>query len=110
VVGRLSASRPPAAAGARAEHTSITRLDSLEDALREIEVGALAEVGCIVFGRSWWERLPAPLRSSYRRRAKAARVSLRSDARLKDHYVEVRARSHGQLGLSTEQPESPYRR
>jgi CheY-like chemotaxis protein len=110
VVGRLSSSRSPTAVGARAERPSITRMDSLEAALREIEVGALTEVGCIVFGRSWWERLPAPHRSSYRRRAKAARVSLRSDSKLKDHFVEVRVRSHGQLGLSTEQPESPYRR
>jgi CheY-like chemotaxis protein len=110
VVGRLSASRTPTAGGARTERTAITRMDSLEDALRESEVGARADVGCIVFGRSWWERLPEPQRSSYRRRAKAARVSLRSDSKLKGHFVEVRLRSHGQLGLSTEQPESPYRR
>jgi CheY-like chemotaxis protein len=109
VVGRLSAARPPAHAGA-AGSVSITRRDSLEQAFHDIEVGALGDAVSIIFGRGWWEKLPTAQRTAFRRRAKGARVSLRSDSKLKNHYVEVRGRSHGELGLSSERPESPYRR
>lgn len=110
VVGRLSAARPPAPALKSSDSVSITRRDSLDAALHDIEAGALPDAVSIIFGRAWWEKLATPQRAALRRRAKGARVSLRSDSKLKNHYVEIRGRSHGELGLSSERPESPYRR
>jgi CheY-like chemotaxis protein len=107
VVGRLITTR---AVTATATASPLLRRNSLEDALSEIERGALTESSCIVFGRSWWQSLTAAERMAYRTRAKAVRVSLRSDSVIGSHYVEVRGRFRPGLGLSTERPESPYRR
>lgn len=92
-----------------AERGTIMRRDSLDAALEAIEVGALTDASCIVFGRAWWERLTGTERSAYRTRARRAHVTLRSDSMIGTHFVEVRGRSRENLGLSTERPESPYR-
>jgi hypothetical protein len=88
----------------------MVRRDSLDAALEQIEAGTLPNTSSIVFGRVWWEALSAPQRTAYRKRAKRARVNLRSDSMLGNHFVEVRGRSRDELGVSTERPESPYRR
>jgi len=109
VVSRLITARGPNAVVAASSTTTIVRRDSLDSALDEIEHGSLAST-CIVFSRIWWEALPSAQRTAFRRRAKSVRVSLRSDSMLKSHFVEARGRSRDDVGLSTERPESPYRR
>lgn len=110
VVSRVGTARGRNAAVPDPNTGEIVRRDSLEAALGEIEAGALRDTSCIVFSRRWWERLPKTDQLAYRRRAQAARVSLRSDSLMKHHFVEVRGRVREQPGLSSEQPESPYRR
>jgi CheY-like chemotaxis protein len=110
VVTRLINERAPNSAVTPTASSPMVRRESLDSALVDIEGGALASTSCIVFGRAWWEQLSLAERKSYRRRAKAARVSLRSDSVLGNHFVEVRGRSRDDVGLSTERPESPYRR
>lgn len=110
VVARLCTTRGPNAA-APAERTGpIVRRDSLDAALNDVEAGKSAGTSSIVFGRTWWETLAEPQRAAFRKRAKKARVSLRSDSMLGNHFVEVRGPTRGDVGLSTERPESPYRR
>lgn len=110
VVSRLLTDSGGRAALPATPSAPMQRRDSLDAALREIERGAMHSLSCIVFDRSWWERLSAGERKTYRQRAKRARVSLRSDSLLGSHFVEVRGRSRDEIGLSTERPESPYRR
>ena len=64
----------------------------------------------IVFGRGWWQDVPKAEQNAFRKRARQAGVSLRSDSLMKSHYVEIRGLARTSIGLSTEQPESPYRR
>jgi hypothetical protein len=110
-VGRLTSTRGANASVPVVSQSPIVRRDTLEAALTELERGeTLAGTSTIVFGRAWWERLSPADQKSFRRRAKAARVNLRSDSMLTNHFVEVRGRSRGDQGLSTERPESPYRR
>jgi CheY-like chemotaxis protein len=108
VVGRLLATPvenvPPSNAG------TLLRRDSLDLALLDIEQGRLDGSSCIVFGRAWWQALASTERMTFRSRAKAAHVSLRSDSQIGEHYVEIRGRYRPDLGPATEQPESPYRR
>lgn len=108
VVGRLITT--PAVTATPASAGPLLRRDSLDHALRDIERGTLNESSCIVFGREWWQSLSSSERAGYRKRAKEAHVSLRSDSVIGEHYVEVRGRYRPELGLATEQPESPYRR
>ena len=89
---------------------SITRRSSLEEAMQEIERGELADTSTIVFGRVWWNTLSSQERQAFRTRARKAHVNLRSDSILGNHFVEVRGATRDGIGLSTEQPESPYRR
>ena len=112
VVGRLLGNGtrggimpPPPTSDAR-----MTRRDSLDIALLEIEQGGLPDTSTIVFGREWWNTLSSVERQSYRARARKACVSLRSDSMLGNHFVEVRGATRDNVGLSTERPESPYRR
>lgn len=88
----------------------MVRRDSLDAALQDVEAGALSNTSCIVFGRQWWDQLSPAQRQGFRTRAKRARVNLRSDSMLGNHFVEVRGGSRTDVGLSTERPESPYRR
>ena len=110
VVGRLLSERPPSSTVNVTSNAPMIRRDSLDGALREIEGGMLSQVSSIVFGRAWWEKLTAAEQAKFRRRAKAAHVNLRSDSMLSNHFVEVRGPSRDMVGLSTERPESPYRR
>jgi len=110
VVARLLAERPPSSASAMTSAAPMMRRDSLDSALLEIERGDLARVSSIVFGRAWWEQLSRAEQTGFRKRAKEARVNLRSDSLLGNHFVEVRGPSRDDIGLSTERPESPYRR
>ena len=110
VVARLSTMKGPNAM-APAERTGpIVRRDSLDTALAELEAAKSHGLASIVFGRTWWETLAEPQRVAFRKRAKKARVNLRSDSMLGNHFVEVRGPTRGDVGLSTERPESPYRR
>lgn len=110
VIGRLLTERPPSSASLMTSGAPMVRRDSLDSALNEIERGNLASVSAIVFGRAWWEQLTRAEQAGFRRRAKAAHVNLRSDSVLGNHFVEVRGPSRNDIGLSTERPESPYRR
>lgn len=110
VVSRLATIRGRNATVPEGRSADVVRRDSLDIALAELESGALAGTSTIVFGRDWWQQLPKAQQSVYRRRAKQARVSLRSDSLMRNHFVEVRGRSRTNVGLSTERPESPYRR
>ena len=110
VVSRLATAKGRNASVPQAQSGVIVRRDSLDQALAEVESGRLADTSSIVFGRSWWEELPKSQQSAFRRRAKQARVSLRSDSLMKNHFVEIRGTSRSDVGLSSEQPESPYRR
>lgn len=109
VVGRLATGRNGTAVPATSI-SAIVRRDSLDTALAEVEHGGLHGTSTIVFGRSWWENLPIAEQASFRRRARQVRISLRSDSMLGNHFVEVRGPSRGDPALSTERPESPYRR
>jgi CheY-like chemotaxis protein len=110
VVGRLTSSRAQSSHVPATSSSPIVRRVSLDVALDEMEAGKLNDVSCIVFARTWWEDLSRPQQAGFRRRAKSARVSLRSDSMLSNHFVEVRGHSRTEQGLSTERPESPYRR
>ena len=110
VVGRLLSDRGRGNGLTATSAAPMLRRDSLEAALQDIEHGTLCDVSCIVFGRAWWVQLTASEQAGFRRRARAARVSLRSDSVLGSHFVEVRGPSRDGVGLSTERPESPYRR
>ena len=95
---------------ADAYRQDITRCNSLDNALGEIERGRLRGTSSIVFSREWWSGLAKAKRSSFRDRARTVRVSLRSDSLLSSHFVEVRGPTRSHHALSTERPESPYRR
>jgi CheY-like chemotaxis protein len=110
VVGRLTTERGASASVQTKANGSIVRRDSLDLALDELEKGTLPGTSSIVFGRAWWQQQTSVQQSAYRRRAKAARVSLRSDSMLKNNFVEVRGTPRVEPGLATERPESPYRR
>jgi two-component system chemotaxis response regulator CheY len=86
----------------------IARRDSLDAALKEKERGADSDVSTIVFGQAWWAKLSRNEQSGYRKRAKQAGVSLRSDTLIGSHFVEVR-RSRADEGLSSERAESSHR-
>ena len=108
VVGRLTTARGANASPPPASTGRVSRRDSLDAALQEIEAGKLDGVSAIVFGRVWWEEQSPPQQSLYRKRAKKNRVSLRSDSMLGKHFVEVRGPSRDDVGLASERPESPY--
>lgn len=110
VVARLATTRAPHPTVTATHTSAIQRRDSLDAALEELEGGALAGTSAIVFDRAWWQELPRAEQASFRKRAKKARVSLRSDSMIGRHFVEVRGPSRPEQGLSTERPESPYRR
>lgn len=110
VVARLATAKATRSSLPATSSAPVSRRDSLEKALVDLEGGALQGTSSIVFGRVWWEKLTRSEQTSYRKRAKQAKVSLRSDSLLSDHFVEVRGPSRADQGLSTERPESPYRR
>jgi CheY-like chemotaxis protein len=108
VVARLANSRDTSAGSAR--RPDIIRRDSLDVALAELERGGLRGASSIIFSREWWSGLPRPHQTTYRARARKVHVSLRSDSLLSSHFVEVRGPTRSHHALSSERPESPYRR
>lgn len=93
VVGRLLELSP---AGRRTVKTA--RRETLGGALDEIERGELAGMSRIVVGRSWWAGLSGPGRNDYRRRARRSGISLRSDALMSPHFVEIRGAPSARSG------------
>jgi len=85
------------------------RRDSLEKALTELEAGSLPGTSCIVFSREWWDTLPGTQQKAFRKRARRAKVYLRSDSLLSNHFVEVRGEGLPDRLLSSEREEVPYR-
>ncbi len=81
----------------------ITRRDSLEEALREIEAERLSWASTIVVNLQWWTALSAAEQEAYRLRADRARIALVADDALSSHYVEVRGADEGPP-MSTERP------
>ena len=79
----------------------ITRRDTLEQALGEVETEALTGASTVVVNLGWWEGLSVPEQEEYRRRAERAGIELLADDRLSSHYVEVRGNDEGPP-LSTE--------
>ena len=110
VVARLCTARGANSSVPATSTSPVTRRDTLEAALLELERGALKGTSSIVFGRAWWETLTPPQQTKFRKRAKKAGVNLRSDSVLGNHFVEVRGASAIEGTLSTERPESSYQR
>lgn len=110
VVGRLLGEKRSASAPQATTSASMTKRESLDTALLEIEAGGLTETSTIVFGRAWWEDVSEAERKRFRTRARKAKINLRSDSMLSNHFVEVRGLLRDGVGMSTERPESPYRR
>jgi hypothetical protein len=81
----------------------ITRRDSLEEALDEIEAERLRGASTIVVNLQWWTGLSIAEQEAYRLRADRARIALVADEALSSHYVEVRGMDEGPP-LSTERP------
>ncbi len=81
----------------------ITRCDTLEQALGEIESARLTGSAIIVVNLQWWTSLSSAEQDAYRLRAGRARVELAADGRLSSHYVEIRDTGEGPA-LSTERP------
>ena len=62
---------------------------SLEEALAEIDAGALPH-GCrIVVSWSWWDALSEAERDAFRTRSDARGVRLNADHRISSHFVEI---------------------
>lgn len=81
----------------------ITRCDSLEEALGEIETERLSGASTIVVNLQWWTGLSTAEQEAYRLRADRAKIALVADDELSSHYVEVRSVDEGPP-LSTERP------
>jgi hypothetical protein len=81
----------------------ITRRDSLEQALKEIQTHALDGASVIVVSRRWWDELSERERDGFRLRAEGIGVHLHADDRMSGHFVEVRGDDAGS-SLSTEHP------
>jgi len=81
----------------------LTRRDTLDQALGELEAHALTGASTVVVSRHWWDALSPNERDAYRRRADRVAVELRADDSLSTHFVEVRGGDEGPP-LSTERP------
>ena len=81
----------------------ITRCDSLEQALGEIEAARLSAASTVVVNLLWWTGLSTAEQEAYRLRADRAQIELVADDELSSHYVEVRGVDEGPP-LSTERP------
>lgn len=98
----LASAKPPSGEGPR-----FSRRETLHLALGEIERGELPGASSVVIGGSWWSELTDLQRNDYRRRAREAGVSLRSDAMMGPHFVELRRRAEGRVEATPKS--SPYR-
>ena len=81
----------------------ITRCDSLEQALGDIEANQLPGASTVVVNLLWWTGLSTAEQEAYRLRADRARVELIADDEISSHYVEVRGVDDGPP-LSSEHP------
>jgi hypothetical protein len=81
----------------------ITRRDSLEHALAELEGHRLTGIATIVVSRHWWASLSVKEQEAYRQRADRAAVELRADEAISAHFVEMRGPGDGPP-LSSERP------
>ncbi len=81
----------------------ITRCDSLEQALGEIEADRLSAASTVVVNLLWWTGLSTAEQEAFRLRADRSRVELIADDEISSHYVEVRGHDDGPP-LSTERP------
>lgn len=109
VVGRL-ANEKGSRAPVTAAKTPILRRNSLNKALLEHERGDHVGLPTIVVGKEWWTQLTQSEQSSFRKRAKKAGVSLRSDTLLGSDYVVVRSPSRAEQALTSRKPAaSPYK-
>jgi hypothetical protein len=81
----------------------IIRRDTLEQALDQLEAGALAGAATLVVSRAWWDSLSPNEQDRYRVRAARAGVDLRADATMSSHFVEVCGEDIGPP-LSSEHP------
>ena len=81
----------------------ITRCDSLEQALGEIEADRLSAASTVVVNLLWWTGLSTAEQEAYRLRADRSRVELIADDAISSHYVEVRGVDDGPR-LSSEHP------
>lgn len=109
VVGRLASEK-----GTRSTTTNtppaMLRRSSLNKALLEQERGGPTGMTTIVVGRDWWTQLTSSKQTAFRKRAKSAGVSLRSDPLLGEDYVVVRTPSRAELAEAAKRPAaSPYR-
>jgi hypothetical protein len=73
----------------------ITRRDTLEQALDEVESHALREAATIVVSRHWWDGLSIHEREAYRSRAERAAIELLADDAISSHFVEIRGGDEG---------------
>lgn len=81
----------------------ITRRDTLEQALGDIEARRLTGASTVVVSRAWWETLSPGQRDDFRRRAERAAIELRADHAMSSHFVEVRGGDEGPP-LASENP------
>jgi hypothetical protein len=81
----------------------ITRRDTLEQALNEVEAKALRGASIVVVSRRWWDDLSIAERDAYRHRADRAAVEIRADDEISRHFVEVRCGDE-ERPLSSERP------
>jgi hypothetical protein len=79
----------------------ITRRDSLEEALGDIEAERLTGASTIVVNLQWWTGLSVAEQEAYRLRADRAHIELVADDEISSHYVEVQGADEGPP-LSTE--------
>lgn len=105
VVGKLLT----APAKSRTGVARTSRRDTLSGALAEIERGDLSGTTSIVVGLSWWTELSASERNGYRRRARRTGISLRSDAMMSPHFVELRGAVRPRKDVQPARKSSPYR-
>jgi hypothetical protein len=80
----------------------ITRRNSLEEALGEIEAERLSGASTIVVNLQWWTGLSVAEQEAYRLRADRAHIELVADDELSSH-VEVRGTDEGPP-LTSERP------
>jgi hypothetical protein len=73
----------------------ITRRDSLEEALGEIEADRLGGASTIIVNLQWWTGLSTAEQESYRLRSDRAQIALVADDRLSSNCVEVRGVDEG---------------
>ena len=65
------------------------RYTSLEEALADVNAGAVPTGSRVVVSWAWWDGLSEPERNGYESRCDARGVRLSTDHRISSHFVEV---------------------